>query len=45
MTLPKTKDIMHGTELGWKLTTAMVIGVILTWLTVLLAIHWRVIFG
>jgi hypothetical protein len=36
---------MHGTELGWKLTTAMVIGVILIHAAFLLAVHWKSIFG
>lgn len=36
---------MYGTDLGWKLTTAMVVGVILIYAAVLLAVHWKVIFG
>ncbi len=38
-------NTMYGTDLGWKLTTAMVVGVIFIYAAVLLAFHWKVIFG
>ena len=36
---------MYGTELGWKLTTGIAVAVALAYIAVLLAIHWKVIFG